>query len=578
MAIKPDVKATQTKASSLTLTEKQITVLIIAAIVVLALSVRLYGLMDAGLTWDEPITINAGVSYVVALTHFEFNNGAWAVNYEHPPIGKYIYGIAIWIFNGSSTDHNGYVLARLMSVAMGVATCLLTYLIGREFFNREIGAISALTLAFIPVFVAHTQIAALDSPIAFLFTLTMCLFMLATKKNSALYYGLSAISLGLLIGVKLNGLLIIPVLAIFYLLQRHEYLANYKLKNANLRKVKGKKAVEKEENQSLQLIKAYLPPVALAGFCVITILTIFLLWPWLWFGTIDRLSMTLSHWTYSPQEYFLGALTQVPLYYYVVYFLVTTPLLLFIPLALGAYKVARSKDVYKYAILLWLIVPFAYSLSNFKQGGMRYLLMIYPAMALLCGCGLYEVAAWAGTLNIAPAIKKAALPVLCAITIVYLIICLASVQPYYLDYYNSLGGGYQKIHDDRTLNFGWWGEGIYGAEKYVSDIGGSNATAVVVTIPSDPTYRMFDLKPQYIQVGTANSTALAYTKKMLQPSTRESDNYYWNTNNHTMKPDYVITNYNAEEYYNVTVDPAYFKEVYSVNLQGASLAKVYKVL
>jgi hypothetical protein len=223
-------------------------------------------------------------------------------------------------------------------------------------------------------------------------------------------------------------------------------------------------------------------------------------------------------------------------------------------------------------------VPFAYSFSTFKQGGMRYLLMIYPAMALLCGYGLYEIAAWVGKLNLAPMAKKVALPALCAVTMIYLIVCLASVQPYYLDYYNSLGGGDQRIHDDRLLNFGWWGEGIYGAEKYVSDHGGSSAMAFILTMPADTTYRVYGLDSHYVQVATTNSTALAYAKKMLQPGTRESDEYYWNVNNHTWKPDYLITNDYVEKYYNVTVDPACFREVYSVDVQGAPLAKVYKVL
>lgn len=561
-----------------TIDDRKVEICLTILLIIAALAVRCYGLMDNGLTWDEPVTVNAGVGTIVAITQFNFNGSIWAMNFEHPPIGKYIYGIAIWLLNGSQTDYTGYIIAKLVSVLLGAAACLLVYFIGQKLFNKSVGFAAAFILAFIPVFVANTQIAALDSPIAFFFTLTMYLFILAVKNNSKLYYCASAVSLGLLIGVKLNGLLILPVLAAFYLLHRYEYLTKNKLKSANVPKIKGKKSAIQEENSSLQTIKAYIPPAGFAVFCVITILTVFLLWPWLWFGTVSRLNMTFSHWAYTPQEYFLGSLGQAPVYYYIIYFIVTTPLLLFIPLALGVYRAIRSKDVYKYAILLWLIIPFAYSFSSLKQGGMRYLIMIYPAVALLCGYGLYEIAEWIGKMNFVPTIKKAMLPALCAITVIYLIICLASVQPYYLDYYNSLAGGYQNIHDSRSFNFGWWGEGIYGAEKYISDVGGSNTTSLVITMPDDPTNRIYDLGPKYLQSNLSDSKVLSYVQNVLQLNDLNSTDYHWNSNNNTWKTDYIITNFYAEEYYNITVNHARFKEVYSSNVQGVPLVKVYKVL
>ncbi len=562
----------------LPLTEKQISVLIIAAIVLLAFAVRLYGLMDAGLTWDEPTTVTAGISYVTAITQFNFHSGAWAMNYEHPPIGKYIYGIAIWLFNFSDTNYNGYVVARLMSVIMGVATCLLTYLIGKEYFNKEIGAISALTLAVIPVFVAHTQIAALDAPIAFFFTMTMYLFMLALKKNRARYYVVAAISLGLLIDVKLNGLLILPILAILYLIHRHEYLKVNKPKAKHMEKGKAKKELHTQKNPALELIKAYIPPRAFASFCLIVVLTVFLLWPWTWFSTVDHLSKTLDHWTYIPAEFFLGSDAQPPVYYYIVYFMVTTPLLLLIPMAIGIYAAARSRNVFKYAILLWLIVPFAYSFSSFKQDGMRYIIMIYPAVALLIGYGLHEIAGVISKLDVPMMLKKAALPVLCAATVVYLIICLASVHPYYLDYYNSLSGGYQQIHDDRSLVFGWWGEGIYNAEQYVDSAGNKSTTAFVMTMPQDATYQLYGFQPTFIQVSVTNQSSREYMMKLLHPDAPGSQNASWRKTDPSFKPDYLITNFNAEEYYNVSVDEKHFKLVYTSNVQGVPIAKVYKVL
>ena len=44
------------------------------------------------------------------------------------------------------------------------------------------------------------------------------------------------------------------------------------------------------------------------------------------------------------------------------------------------------------------------------------------------------------------------------ILLVYLLISLAMVRPYYLDYYNSLSGGQQNVQEHRLLEFNWWGE------------------------------------------------------------------------------------------------------------------------
>lgn len=116
--------------------------------------------------------------------------------------------------------------------------------------------------------------------------------------------------------------------------------------------------------------------------------------------------------------------------------------------------------------------------------------MIYPAIALLVGCGLYEISGAIAKLDVPGTLKKAALPVLCAATIFYLAICLALVHPCYLDYYNSLASGYQNIHDSRSLNFGWWGECIYGAEQYVNMVGNNSTTAFVMTMPQDAVYQL----------------------------------------------------------------------------------------
>ncbi len=83
---------------------------------------------------------------------------------------KVLYGIAEVLFNHGNLDIKSVFICKALSAAMGTIACVITYLIGREFFNRQIGTAAAIILAVIPVFVAHNQQAALDTPVATMFT------------------------------------------------------------------------------------------------------------------------------------------------------------------------------------------------------------------------------------------------------------------------------------------------------------------------------------------------------------------------------------------------------------------------
>ena len=127
----------------------------------------------------------------------------------------------------------------------------------------------------------------------------------------------------------------------------------------------------------------------------------------------------------------------------------------------------------------------------------------------------------------APALlKKAALPVLCAATIVYLLICLASAYPFYLDYYNSIPGGYQQIHDDRSLVFGWWGKACT-MRNNKGQCRNKNTTAFVMTMPEDATYQLYGFHPNFIQVSVTNQSSREYMMKLLHPDEPGSQNVSW---------------------------------------------------
>ena len=402
--------------------------------------------------------MHAGITYINNILHLNFVDTAWSENSEHPDVSKFLYGAAVWIFNAGVYDYNAFIVSKILSAVMGAITCAFVYLICVNFYDRRIALSAALILALIPDFVAHNQMAAIDGPVTLFFTVTLYLFMMAVKKNSIKYYIASAIALGVLIDTKFNGAFALPVMIAFFVIHRYKNMgANKKISelfhyNPNLPGI-------------LKKVDKYIPILPACSFFAIMLATIYILWPWIWYDPLD-LGCTLKHWIVSiSSEYFLGINQAAPLYYYPVYFIVPTQALLLVLLAIGIYSAARSRDVFKYILLLWLFVPFLYGFSNFVQGGMRYLLMIYPAVAILCAFGLDWMARIVSKYSIK--LHDIAFIILTAATVVYLIYTLLTITPYYLDYYNGLVDGVSNVNDHRLFNVVWWGEGVYDSVMYV---------------------------------------------------------------------------------------------------------------
>lgn len=530
---------------------------IIAIIILLAFGVRYVGLGDIGITYDEPIYVSAGMGYTHGLMSQNFSESIWSINMEHPPVSKYIYGAAMRLIAATEGDYVSFMAAKLASVLMGAITCVLVYLIGRDFLDRNVGIVSAVLLCLIPVFLANTQLATLESPLALFFTLTVYLFMVALQRGSRHYFLGSAIAFGLTLGTKYNGILVLPVLALIFILFTLD----------RVRKKEGSLNAEAVRRN----IGAFLPVRAIAAFVLITGALFFMSWPWLWADPVGNLLESYRHWSTAPMEYFLGTLQTAPVYYYPAYFAVTTPLLLFLPLAVGILALARSRDAFKIGLLAWLAVPFLYGFSPFVQDGMRYLIMIYPAFALICGYGLWSVAGWISSRYKSVGRKKA-LALVSALAAVYLAVSGGSVYPYYLDYYNALVGGPHGVYESRSFEFSWWGEGIKAAMDYVEDTAAPGSTVLMLTNPDDP-LNFFSLErgmryyyPLVVHRGLRD-VRLNFSEPMAAMSYGEIKGII---------PHYVIMNYPIELYQNITIVDANYRVVHEVQVQGAPLVKVYK--
>jgi len=266
------------------------------------------------------------------------------------------------------------------------------------------------------------------------------------------------------------------------------------------------------------------------GFYVLPALpmvVLFAVWPWLWREPFGQLLVTLKHWDYPIREWFLGRLCQPPVYYFPVYFAVTTPVLLLVPFGAFFHMAWRRRSFVDLLILLWFLTPFLWTASVLKQDGVRYIYNMYPPMALMVAIGLDHMLRAVGALR-----KVAAVGVAAA----YLGIQCWLVHPYYLDYYNEAVGGTKGVWERSWFEVGWWGEGQKPCFDHINANAEEGAT--------------FDT------IGVVNHTVDA-----LRPDLVYS----------TKDPDWLIRDYQTP----AEVEQADYVEVFRVEVDAAPLAIVY---
>lgn len=157
---------------------------------------------------DEDLYAYSGYQYVKGKNPI-------LINPEVPPLGKYIIGVSILIFNNQ----------RIASILAGVLSLgiifLLLYLSTRSLFISSLGLfLSSITSLFIDQLIHAPQ---LDIFQLFFLLSTFYFFLLYLKKKSLVYMLLSGISAGAFVSTKIfvvSFFLINSTLFLFYLMRR----------------------------------------------------------------------------------------------------------------------------------------------------------------------------------------------------------------------------------------------------------------------------------------------------------------------------------------------------------------------
>lgn len=392
-----------------------------------------------GVTTDEPLDVRPGRTYVATLRSEGWGFFAPKVvervfrdNAEHPPLGRWLLGIASTLGQPFETllfgpDPLGlYLLSGRLAPALAFAVLagLVAHTTSRRY-GRPAGWAAGLSLLLMPRVFAHAHLGALDTFITlfWVFALLAADRAVGASRPSLAMLGAGALW-GLALLTKIHAWLLIPLVAVWAI--------------ARLGPRRGALAL---------LIWAA------AGFSVF-----FAGWPWLWYDTIPRLSHYLGtgvervaiHVHYFGRVY---ADRDVPWHYPWFYFAVTVPLGLHVLGAFGLGLGWRTRKTDPFALLLLgamglLLVLFSTRVPVYD--GERLFLMVFPLWAILIGRGF----AWAW--------ERTSRRTGRAVLVAFLLAQgygLITFHPFGLSYYNVLVGGLPGAKA-LGLELTFWGDAV----------------------------------------------------------------------------------------------------------------------
>ena len=116
--------------------------------------------------------------YAFAGYYYFFQKGdVSAVNFEHPPLGKYLIGASIFLFNNEIFINIFYFVLLLY----------LTYKIGRLYLDKYLALIPVSIILIDPLFLDHTIRSQLDLPFTFFFVAAVYFFVKSRVKRKNLF-------------------------------------------------------------------------------------------------------------------------------------------------------------------------------------------------------------------------------------------------------------------------------------------------------------------------------------------------------------------------------------------------------
>lgn len=425
-------------------------------------------LTHPGLTTDEPLDVRPGRTYVSTLLsrgggffQRQTVDAVFRDNSEHPPLGRWLLGIASTLGQPFETlifgpdPLNLYLWSGRLAPALAFAglLALVVHASARRY-GTQAGIASGFSLLVMPRVFAHAHLGALDTFIAFFWTLALLAANRAlSSRRPALAMVVAGLCWGLALLTKIHAWFLIPVVGLLIVLRAGT------------------------ARRAVGLLTIW----AGAG-----LLLFFVGWPWLWYDTGARLSGYLSTGVERAtiRVLYFGTVyadRDVPWHYPWFYFAVTVPIGLHL---LGVVGLASSGDDLRLRPadpLPWLLLgSMALFLSLFSTripvyDGERLFLTIFPLWSVFIGRGFYTIwDFWAKF-----GWKLWALSA-------FLIIQgygVTTIHPFGLSYYNALTGGLPGA-EKQGLELTYWGDAVDPIllDGFVRSVPADSTAALVPTL------------------------------------------------------------------------------------------------
>jgi hypothetical protein len=405
---------------------------------------------DMGLTWDEPGHMACGLQYLA--------EGKYLYEAQHPPLARLASaflpfaagarpthiknqdqeGVNVMYYSG----HPGTMLTqmRLGILPFFVLCASMVYLWARRYFGGAAAVLSTALFTLTPTVLAHAGLATTDMPLAGCFTAAFFVLLVWAEEPTWLHSILLGVATGLAVVSKFTVLGFLPVAAFFAALA---WLAIARPG------VDGTIAAVK--TRALPFVAA----VATGALVIWAVYSFSVGRPSGWSVSLPAPSLfegvdfALHHNSKGHAAFFMGEVRNTGWWYFFpVLLLIKTPIawLVLMIIGLGVCLARRSQLAY------WMPVAFAAgilipSMTSHVNIGLRHMLPIYSALAILAGVGLLRL------IEEAPAKKWAA--ALAVALPLWLIVSGALKHPDYLAYFNEFAGANpERIVVDSDLDWG----------------------------------------------------------------------------------------------------------------------------
>jgi hypothetical protein len=395
----------------------------------------LANLGDYGVTWDEPETHRASR----AALERGFRGQA---SLPPDPSGHVLPGYYFLFDLGRGatfrlfTERLGWLdwieAQHLFHLALSSAALFLLHLTALRLTGSARAALfSALALAFLPKFVAHSQNNPKDLPALFAFVLAAWAWTRFAARKHGADAVLAGVALGVAFGARELAVGLPPVFLAWLVL---------------------------EQGRGLAACWRQAGALALAA-----VLAFLVSWPWLWPDPVERLVGAVRHvgeFAYDRKVLYLGRVHRagdMPWHYTLVSLAISVPASALVALALSFRTPAGAEDAFRRVrrfAWLWIAVFLGLdALAAAHYDGMRHLLVVLPALALLAGAGLESLARLVeerrrsrALVSLAPAALLAPMALACA-----------RAHPYQDAYLNELVNPFVAGRAEEVFELEYWG-------------------------------------------------------------------------------------------------------------------------